>query len=72
MEKLTVDRIEGEFAICERSDSTMVEVALSQLPAQTVEGCILVSDGEAFSLDEDEEKLQKQRIHNKMDSLFTD
>ncbi|KYC62718.1 DUF3006 domain-containing protein [Heyndrickxia coagulans] len=37
-----VDRIEGEFAVCEKEDRTTVDIRLSELPSAVKAGDVLV------------------------------
>lgn len=40
--KMIVDRIEGEYAVCELSDRTTQDVPLSALPKDVKEGSVLI------------------------------
>lgn len=67
---LTIDRIEGDLAVCEKSDCTMIDVPLSEFPGEAREGSILVFDGTQWILDSCEEARRRERIAQKMDDLF--
>ena len=43
MKTLTIDRLEGDIAVCEQADRTMVNIPLSQLPEGVGEGDVLVA-----------------------------
>jgi len=47
---IIVDRIEGEFAICEQGES-IIEIPLSLLPPTLSEGDILIKKGELYFKD---------------------
>lgn len=70
MERFTVDRVEGAFAVLECGDGSMRDVALSELPDGAREGSALVLDGGAWSLDPEGERERRERIRAKMDRLF--
>lgn len=64
--KWTVDRIEGDIAVCE-TESGFVNVSLSALPQGTGEGTVI-----ALEIDENEAQSRKKRIEGLMNGLFTD
>lgn len=51
---VVIDRFEGEFAVCEREDRTMVNIPRTKVPAGAREGDVLAIDSEAISIDRDE------------------
>lgn len=65
--KFTIDRFEGEFAIVELEDMTMVEIPIAVLPIEAREGDII-----NISIDEDETEKRRKRIQDKFNSLFSD
>ena len=70
MEKYSVDRIEGDFAVVE-CNGEFVEIALSQLPQEVKEGCILIKDDNgAYYIDKDETGKIKQALFELQNSLF--
>ena len=79
-EKFIVDRIEGEFAVCEVSSSdteipksvetVMKNIPLSDLPAKMCEGSHLMFQDGIYTLDEDSEQQVRDRIDEKMRKLF--
>ena len=63
MKKLTVDRIEGNFAVCECEDLSHIDIPLSDLSFGVKEGNILIVDDDGnFSLDLSEEEKMRQKI----------
>lgn len=70
MEKYSVDRIEGGFAVVE-CNGEFVEIALSQLPQEVKEGCILIKDENgAYFIDKDETENTKRALFELQNSLF--
>ena len=63
MKKLTVDRIEGGFAVCECEDLSHIDISLSDLPFTVKEGNVLILDDDGnFSLDLNEEEKMRQKV----------
>ena len=70
MEKYSVDRIEGGFAVVE-CNGEFDEIALSQLPQEVKEGCILIKDENgAYFIDKDETENTKRALFELQNSLF--
>lgn len=72
MRKAVVDRIEGDFAVCEMQDGTMSDIPLSDIPAEATEGSVLFESDGTWIVDKKEEEKKRERIRRKMDSLFKD
>lgn len=63
--KVTIDRIEGAFAVVEKDDRTTENLPVSLLPEGAREGSVI-----DISLDENEERLRRERIRKKAESLW--
>lgn len=72
MRKAVVDRIEGDFAVCEMQDGTMSDIPLSDIPAEATEGSVLFESDGKWIVDKQEEEEKRERIRRKMDNLFKD
>ncbi|HIR42791.1 MAG TPA: DUF3006 domain-containing protein [Candidatus Aphodovivens avicola] len=72
MRKVTIDRLEGGFAVCEESDGTMSDIPVSDLPAEAAEGSVLLESDGAWIIDKNEERERRDRIRRKMNRLFKD
>ena len=71
MKKYIVDRFEGEYAVCEKEDLTLVNILRSKLPAETKEGdCLVEKDDGSFYIDIEATMDRKRQIRRKLDSLF--
>ena len=66
--KYVVDRIEGEFAVCEDERGRMVDIKLSALPAGIKEGASFAMNGGVATLIDDSDK--RRRIEEKMKKAF--
>jgi len=65
--KLTVDRFEGVYAICELENGEFVDIPRKALPEEIKEGSKLL-----IKVDEAEKIEDQDRIKNKMNRLFKD
>lgn len=60
-----VDRIEGQYAVCEKDDKIMVNIPLEKIKGEPKEGYILLMDGDNFKID-NELTTKRQRQINAM------
>ncbi len=68
--QLIVDRIEEEYAVCEKEDRTMIELKLDTLPYGVKEGTVLnLENGKVF-IDEAETLNKKRAAQKLLDNLF--
>jgi len=65
--KLTVDRFEGIYAICELENGEFVDIPRKALPEGITEGSKLL-----IEVDDAEKEEDQDRIRKKMDRLFKD
>jgi hypothetical protein len=49
--QIIIDRFEGEIAVCEKSDRTMLDIPRSSLPAEAKQGDVLVVTGNTIRID---------------------
>ena len=68
--RMVIDRFEGDYAVCERDDRTMLNIKKNKLPAEAKEGDILAVDGDAISIDLRETSKRKERAEKLMKELF--
>lgn len=67
----SIDRFEGEYAICENDMRQSIQILRSKLPVNAVEGsCINVIDENNIVLDQAETDSRKQRILDLQNRLF--
>lgn len=68
---LIIDRFEGDFAVCEREDCTMVSIKKSRLPKGVRPGNILkMEEDGTLRLDAEEELRRREMIFRMQESLF--
>jgi hypothetical protein len=68
--KVTIDRFEGDFAVCEKPDRTMINIKKEKLPAEAKEGDVLVIEGDKIQIDAGGTAKRKKRIENLMNDLW--
>lgn len=59
---ITVDRFEGDFAVCEKDDRNMINIERIKLPKEVKEGDVLILDGAKILIDQDETKKRREEI----------
>lgn len=72
MSKLTIDRFEGDKAVCQKDGGDMTDVPRSSLPAGAKEGDCLSFDESAYELDPGEAARRAARIASKAANVFKD
>ena len=71
MKKLTIDRFEGNYAICENEDKTTLQIPKYRLPLNCKEGDCLIQDDEGmYQMDVAFTSVKEKRIRDKMYRLF--
>lgn len=68
--KITIDRFEGEYAICEKDDRSMLDIAKTKLPAAAKEGDVLEISGNLITIDEKETAKRSKKIENLTENLW--
>jgi hypothetical protein len=68
--KVTIDRFEGNFAVCEKSDRTMINISKDKIPPGSKEGDILVIEEDNIKIDAGETTKRKKVINDLMNDLW--
>lgn len=59
--RVIIDRFEGNYAVCEKEDRTMIDIDKSRIPSDAKEGDALNIDGNKITIDiEATEKRRKE------------
>lgn len=66
----SIDRIEGEFAVCEDDGGNIVKIPLSELYDNPKEGDMLKKLGEKYVFDKAETDARRKKIIALQNSLF--
>lgn len=71
-ECLIIDRIEGEYAVCENSNRTTKDIPLSLLPKEVKEGSVLIclKDG-TYTLSPTKEEERRKKLFEMQNQLFS-
>ncbi len=68
--KVTIDRFEGDFAVCEKPDRTMLNVRKDKLPVGAKEGDTLIIEGDKIRVDSQDTAARKKSIDKLMNDLW--
>lgn len=58
--RVIIDRFEGDFAVCEKEDRTMLNIKRNKLPANAKEGDVLIIEGDSIKIDATETEKKKK------------
>lgn len=67
--RITIDRIEGDFAVCETEDKQMLDIPINILPSGAREGSIYQV---GFTELKPEEEERRKRINKKVNDIWVD
>lgn len=70
--QITIDRFEGDYAVCEKENREMMDIPKSQLPLDAKEGDLLKKVSGEWILQPDIKKEREDRIQNLMNDLWED
>ena len=68
--KVTIDRFEGNFAVCEKADRTMIDIPKEKIPSEAKEGDILIIEGDSIKIDTAGTVKRKKSIDKLMNDLW--
>lgn len=68
--KLTIDRFEGEYAVCEKENRAMINILRINLPAETKEGDVIIKAGDSYVLDKEETQKKKAELKTLINDLW--
>lgn len=71
IKEYTIDRLEGNIAVCEDRDTKeMVNIKIKELPLGIKEGSILTYKNGEFTINKEKEQEISERISQKMNNLW--
>lgn len=70
MMKVTIDRFEGDYAVCEKEDRTMMNIERHRLPDGAREGDVLVIDQNRIFVDEEGTEARRLKIEKMVENLW--
>lgn len=68
--RVTIDRFEGDFAVCEKEDRTMIGIRKDKIPQKAKEGDILIIEGDSIFIDTTGTVERKKRINKLTEDLW--
>jgi hypothetical protein len=68
--KVIIDRFEGDFAVCEKADRSMINIPRSKLPSTAKEGDVLTIEEDKIRIDEAETLDRREKARNFLDKLW--
>lgn len=68
--KVIIDRFEGDFAVCEREDRSMIDIEISKLPPKAKEGDVLDLSDDIITIDFEETERRKRKIEELTKDLW--
>ena len=68
--RVIVDRIEGEFAVCEKGNRQMINIPLKDIPFIIKEGYVLIIDGNTYQFDFEETQRRRKEMENMTKGLW--
>jgi hypothetical protein len=60
--KVIIDRFEGDFAVCEKEDRTMIDIKRILIPKEAKEGAVLNIVDEEITLDLEETEKRRNLV----------
>lgn len=68
--KVIIDRFEGEFAVCEKEDRTMMEILRSRAPVDAKEGDVLIFEKGEIVIDHEATDKRRKEIDEMTKGLW--
>lgn len=68
--KVIIDRFEGDFAVCEREDRSMIDIEISKIPSKAKEGDVLDISDDIITIDLEETERRKRKIEELTKDLW--
>ena len=70
--KITIDRFEGEYAVCEVEAGKFIDIPKADIPKGAKEGDILSKADNGYRIEKSETEAKKGEIKKRMNRLFVD
>jgi hypothetical protein len=67
---VTIDRFEGEFAVCEKENRQMIDIEKSKLPETAKEGDVLNIKNDIITIDFETTKKRKKEIEKLTENFW--
>lgn len=70
--KITIDRFEGEYAVCEDEAGKFIDIPKADIPKGAKEGDILSKADNGYRIEKAETEAKREEIKKRMNKLFVD
>lgn len=68
--KIIIDRFEGNYAVCEKEDRTMINIEKNKIPIEAKEGSVLSITEDGITIDEEDTKSRRKDIEELTKDLW--
>lgn len=68
--EVIIDRFEGDFAVCEKTNREMIDIHKEKLPSNAKEGDVLTISGGTITINPEKRKAREERIQKLMNDLW--
>lgn len=68
--RVIIDRFEGDYAVCEKDNRTMMNIEKSKIPTKAVEGDVLDMEGSFIIINKTETEKRKKQIEESTKDLW--
>jgi hypothetical protein len=68
--QVIIDRFEGDFAVCEKTDRAMINILRSKLPPGAEENDVLIVEGDNIRIDSEETARRKREADNMLRDVW--
>jgi len=68
--KVIIDRFEGEIAVCEKGDRTMISLPRSRLPPEAREGDVVIIENQFARIDQPATAARKKAAEEKLRQIL--
>lgn len=67
---VTIDRFEGEYAVCEKQDGKMINIKREKVPQQAMEGDVIRIENEIVTIDVQETEKRRIEIEKLVEEIW--
>lgn len=68
---VVIDRFEGQYAVCEKEDRTMIDICRSRIPSEAKVGDVLNITSDEIVIDVEKTKEKKREIEELTKDLWS-
>lgn len=68
--KVTIDRFEEDYAVCEKENSEIINIEKSKIPYDAKEGDVLLIDENDIVIDIEETQIRKKEVEDLTENLW--